>query len=262
MHQLNRSAPLRRSAVLACLLGALPLSLAAQVRRPDPLPESRRAATAGVPKRRTEVFLAAGTQALNAANATTSPMLIASAGFRRQISPTWLMLGGVVDYGSTTIDGQFFPYERRLIGDTTQFTAVGGSATMFAARLTADAMRPFGDSKRLRVGGGINVGVYSINPTPAAGADAGRFVAPTFGLSVRGEADLTRRLGTSVGLGLTRFTGFEREKLRPSDPTLADPVFQTPFIEPPPPESSFNGVRLVVGLTYRLGVKNVARGKK
>jgi len=262
MHQLNRSATLRRSAVLACLLGALPLSLSAQVRRPDPLPESRRAATAGVPKRRTEVFIAAGTQGLNAANATKSPMLIASGGFRRQFSPQWLVLGGVVDYGSTTIDGQFFPYERRLIGDTTQFTAVGGSARMFAARLTADAMRPFGDSKRLRVGGGVNLGLYSMNTSPAAGADADRFVAPTFGLSVQGEADLTRRLGTSVSLGLTRFTGFEREKLRPSDPTLADPVFQTPFIEPPPPESSFSGVRFVLGLTYRLGVKNVAGGKK
>jgi len=262
MHQLNCSAPLCRSAVLACLLAALPLSLSAQVRRPDPLPESRRAATAGVPKRRTEVFLAAGTQGLNAANATKSPMLIASAGFHRQFSPEWLVLGGGVNYDKKTIKGQFFPYKRRLIGDNNQFTAVGGSATMFAARLTADVMRPFGDSKRLRVGGGLNLGLYSMNTSPAAGAEAGRFVAPTFGLSVRGEADLTRRLGASVSFGLTQFTGFDRDKLRPSDPALADPVLQTPFVQPPPAVSSFRGARFVVGLTYRLGVKNVARGKK
>jgi len=262
MHQLNRSGRLRRSALLACLTGALPVSLCAQVRRPDPLPPGQRAASAGIPKRRTEIFLMGGTQGLSAANATTSSILIAGAGFRAQLAPKWLFVGATADIGRTTIDGQFFPYEKRLIGDTTQFSAVDGSATMFSARLTADAIVSVGDSKRLRYGGGFNVGMYGMNPTPAAGDQAGQFIAPTFGLSALGEADITRRIGATASLGFTQFTGFDREKLRPSNPALAEPVFVTPFSAPPAAAKSFRGIRLIVGLTYRLGVKSVPGGKK
>lgn len=258
----TRSGLLRRSALTACLLGALPLSLIAQIRRPDPIPVGRGGPKAGVPKTRTELFITVGTQALSADNATASSMPLGAIGFRKQFRQDWLFLGGMVDAGSTTIDGDFFPYERRAVGDTTQFVSVDGSARMFAARLTADAILPLGESKRFRYGGGVNVGMYAVQPSPAAGADAGSFIAPTFGFSGMGAADLTSRFGAMASIAITQFMGFDREKLRPSDPALADPVFETPFTLPPAAKESFGGVRLMVGLTYRLGVKTVTGGKK
>lgn len=256
------SGSLRRIALAACLLCALPPSLTAQIRRPDPMPAGRSAAKAGVPKRRTELMLGAGTQGLSSANATKSSMVIGTAGFRRQLSPAWLHLGGTVDLGGTSIDGEYFPYERRAVGDTTRFFSVGGKATIYAARVTADAIIPFGESTRIRYGGGVNAGMYAVMPSPAAGADAGRFIAPTFGISALGAADITRRFGATATLSLNQFLGFDREKLRPSDPVLADPVFTTPFTPAPEAKKSFGGVRIVIGLTYRLGVKNVAGGKQ
>ncbi len=261
MPLLIRSASLRHTALLACVAGALPLALSAQVRRPDPVPAGRRAAV-GVPARRTEIIVGAGTVALDPANATKSSMLIGSVGLRRQYKPVWLMLGGAVDFGRTTIDGEYFPYEKRLVGDTTQFVSVDGNATMFAARLTADALTIVGDSKKYRAGGGISAGVYAMMPSPAGGEGAGSFVAPTFGISGTAAADLTRRLGATATLGFTQFVGFDRDKLRPSDPAKEDPVFTTPFVAPPDAVKSFGGLRLVVGLTYRLGVKPVSGGTK
>lgn len=263
MHHLNRSGSLRRTALTACLLGALPLSLTAQIRRPAPVPSGRTATKPGVPKRRAEFFAGVGTQGLSSANATKSSMLMGTAGYRRQYSSyEWLHVGGMVDIGGTSIDGEYFPFERRAVGDTTQFFSVGGKATMFAARLTADAIVPLGESKRIRYGGGVNLGMYAMMPTPAAGADAGTFVAPTFGFTVLGAADVTPRLGATASVSLNQFMGFDRDKLRPSDPALADPVFTTPFTPVPDAKKSFSGARLMVGLTYRLGVKNVAGGKK
>jgi len=253
---------LRRSAFTACLLGALPLSLIAQIRRPDPIPPGRSAIKAGVPKRRTELFIAIGAQGLSADNATQSSMPIAALGFRKQLAPEWLFLGGIVDMGRTTIDGEFFPYERRATGDTTQFVSVDGNATIVVARLTADAITAVGESKRFRYGGGMNIGVYSVQPSPAAGADAGSFIAPTFGLSGMGAADLTRRIGAMASIAFTQFAAFDREKLRPSDPLRADPVFETPFTPPPEAKKSFGGLRFTIGLTYRLGVKTVTGGTK
>ena len=261
MPHLNRRGSVRRSALLACLLGALPLSLAAQVRRPDPLPGQRRAA-AGVPSRRTEIIIGAGTVALDPANATMSSMLIGSIGLRRQFKPAWLMLGGAIDVGRTTIDGEYFPYEKRQVSDTTQFVSVDGNATMVAGRLTVDALTVVGDSRKYRAGGGISAGMYAMMPSPAGGAGAGTFVAPTFGISGHVAADLTRRLGATATLGFTQFLNFDRDKMRPSDPAREDPVFTTPFTPPPEAVKSVGGLRFVVGLTYRLGVKPVSGGTK
>jgi hypothetical protein len=258
----TRSGLLRRSALTLCLLGALPLSVLAQIRRPEPVPVGRGGPKAAVPKTRTELFIMAGTQGLSADNATGSSMPIGVIGFRKQVRYDWLFLGGMADAGQTTIDGDLFPYERRAIGDTTQFVSVDGSATMVAARLTAEAMLPAGESERFRYGGGLNVGVYSVQPSPAAGADAGSFIAPTFGLSAMGAVDITSRFGAMASIAFTQFLGFDREKLRPSDPALAAPVFETPFTPPPAAKESFGGVRLMVGLTYRLGVKSVTGGTK
>ena len=119
-----------------------------------------------------------------------------------------------------------------------------------------------GESKRFRYGGGLNVGMYSVQPSPAAGADSGSFIAPTVGVSAMGAVDITSRFGALASITMTQFLGFDREKLRPSDPALADPVFETPFTPPPVAKESFGGVRLTVGLTYRLGVKTVTGGAK
>lgn len=242
----------------AFLFGALPLALAAQVRRPDSAPV-RPGATIK-PKHRTELIIGGGTVALNKVNATQASAVIASVGFRRQLSPAWLNVGAVFDYGGTSIDGEYFPYEKRVTGDTTLFTAVGGKATILAGRLTVDAMFPLDEEKRFSAGIGANVGMYSVTPTPAGGAGAGSFVAPTFGFAVTGLADITSRLGLTATAGYNQFTGFDRDKLRPSNPALEDPVFLTPLLEPPAPVKSVGGIRATVGLTYRFGVKTFSRG--
>jgi hypothetical protein len=167
-----------------------------------------------------------------------------------------------VDVGSTGVDGNFFPYEKRPIGDTLQYFVVDGSARMVSGRATADVLFPLDEEERYRAGVGANAGVYSMLPTPAAGADAGTFIAPTFGASFIVTADLTRRIGATASLGFVQFTGFDREKIRPSDPALADPVFNTPLVPAPAAVTSFGGVRLIVGLSYRLGVTRVAGVRK
>lgn len=257
MHSLNRDGWLRRSTRVALLLGALPLSLVAQVRRPDPAPVGPRAA-GKAPRQRTEILVGGGTVSLNTANATKSTMPVASLGFRRQISPEWLFLGASVDLGRSAIDGTFFPYEKRAIGDTIQYLVVDGSAMMFAGRVSADVLWPIDEAEKYRAGVGGNGGVYAMFPSGAGSS----FVAPTFGASFVGEADLTSRIGVAANLGFTQFTNFDREKLRPSDPALADPVFRTPLITPPDGVKSFGGARLIISLTYRLGVKKTTGGKK
>jgi hypothetical protein len=261
MPSTHRSGWLRRSTLVGVLLGALPLTLLAQVRRPDPVPTAGKRPGAAA-KRRTEILVGGGFVNLDEANATKAMMLIGSAGIRRQLSPEWLYVGGSVDLGRTTIDGAFFPFEKRPVGDTLQYVSVDGSAMMVAGRVTADVLFPLDEAERFQAGFGVNGGMYSMLPSPAAGADAGSFVAPTFGASFVGQADLTPRFGLAASLGFTQFTGFDREKLRPSDPALADPVFQTPLVPPPAAVKSFGGARLVISLTYRLGVKKTSGGRK
>lgn len=258
MLPLNRRGRLRRSALAALLLGALPLSLLAQIRRPDPAPAGPRAAGGKAPKHRTDILIGGGVINLNKANATEATMVVGSIGFRRQIAPEWLYLGASVDLGRTSIDGTFFPYEKRAIADTIQYLVVNGSAMMLAGRVTADVLWPLDDAKKYRAGVGGNGGVYAMFPSPAGGS----FVAPTFGASVVGQADLTPRFGLAASVGFTQFMNFDREKLRPSDPALADPVFRTPLVLPAEGVKSFGGMRLIVSMTYRLGVKKIPGGKK
>ncbi len=257
----NRSGWLRRGAIVALVSSALPLSLIAQVRRPDPVPAGARAG-GSVPKRRSELLLGIGYENLEKANGTGSALPVLSLGYRRQYRPEWLMLGGGVDVGRTTINGEYFPYERRPLADSSQFVAVNGSATIVTGRLTADALKPLGEDERYFIGAGVHVGMYAAMPSPAGGAGAGSFVAPTFGASFIGRADITKRFGAMGSIGFVQFTGFDREKLRPSDPALEDKVFTTPFISPPPAARSFGSARVVVGVTYRLGVKPAARSTR
>jgi hypothetical protein len=248
---------LHRSARMALLVGAIPLSLIAQVRRPDPVPAGPRA-NASMPKKRAELLIGAGTVGLSEANGTKKSMPVASVGFRHQFKPEWLYLGAMVDVGRTSINGEFFPYERRQIGDTVQFVAVSGNSTMIAGRFTADVLWPLDENERFRAGVGANVGVYGMLPSGAGST----IVAPTFGAAFVGEGDITARIGFMASLGFSQMTGFDRDKLRPSDPALADPVFTTPFVAPPPAEKSFGGPRIVIGLTYRLGVKKTPRSTR
>ncbi len=253
----NRGGWLRRSNLATLLVAALPLSLIAQVRRPDPVPAGPRS-SGKLPRHRTEMRIGGGSISLDKANATAATLFIASAGFRRQIAPEWLSIGASVDVGRTAVDGNFFPYEKRPNGDTLQYVAVDGNATMLAGRVTADGLWPVGESGRYRAGVGGNAGVYAMLPSGAGGS----LVAPTFGASVLGQADLTSRFGIAADLGFTQFTNFDREKLRPSDPALADPVFRTPLVTPVDGVKSFGGARLTVSLTYRFGVKKTPGGTK
>jgi hypothetical protein len=257
----HRSGSLRRSAITAMLLGALPLSLPAQVRRPDPVPSGPRAA-AKAQKHRTDILKGGGFINLDEANATKAMMFVGSTGFRRQFSPRWLYLGAAIDLGHTSIDGEFFPYEKRPVGDSIQYVVVDGSAVMAAGRVTVEALFPLDDAERFRAGLGGNAGMYAMFPKPAAGSGAGSFVAPTFGAAFVGQADLTEKFGIAASLGFTQFTNFDREKLRPSDPALADPVFLTPLVPPPAAVKSFGGARVIISMSYRLGVKKTTGGKK
>jgi hypothetical protein len=262
MISLTQSGRSHRRAVIALMLSALPLSLTAQVRRPDPVPANGSRASGATPKTRTEFLIGGGTIGLNEANATKGSMPILSAGFRTQFMKEWLFIGGVVDAGRTSVNGEFFPYERRPDGDSVQFFAVGGNATMIAGRVTADVLWPLDEAEKYRAGFGLNLGMYAMMPSPAGGEGAGTIVAPTFGAGFVGAGDITAKFGFMASLGFTQFTGFDRDKLRPSDPALADPVFTTPFVAPPDGVKSFGGPRLVVGLTYRLGVKKSPTTRK
>ena len=247
---------MRQGALVALLASALPLSLIAQIRRPDPVPSGPGRGRASVPTRRTELFVGVGTVALNEANATSRSVPLLSLGFRKQFSPEWFHVAGAVDVGTTKVDGQFFPYEKRPVGDSLQFFAVDGNATMFAGRVSADALFPVDEAEKYRFGGSVNLGVYAMMPTPAGGANAGTFLAPTFGLALIGQGDITKRIGVAGSVGVTQFFNFDRDKLRPSDSSLEDPAFVTPFQTPVDGVKRFGGARLVLGLTYRLGVKS------
>lgn len=196
---------------------------------------------------------------LSADNATKSSMPMLSAGYRRQLSPDWLHVGGAVDLGKTTVDGEYFPYEKRPVGDSLRFFAVDGSATMVALRGTADAIFPMNEAGNARLGGGISAGVYAMMPSGAGGST---FAAPTFGGQLVGEYDLTPKWALNASVGFVNFTGFDRDKLRPSDPAKGDAVFLTPLVPPPDAKKSFGGTRAVLGVAYRFGVKTVRRSAR
>ena len=140
-----------------------------------------------------------------------------------------------------------------------QYVVVDGNATMLAGRFTADALWPLGESEQVS----RRLRCECRRVCHAAIAWWQRtFVAPTFGASFIGQADITPRIGIAANLGFTQFTGFDRDKLRPSDPALADPVFLTPLVPPPAAEKSFGGIRAVFSVTYRLGVKKSTGGRK
>lgn len=264
MHLPKQSGWLRQSACAALLLGALPLAAIAQVRRPAPTTPSAPGSKASrtVPKQRSEFYIGGSYTTLDTANATDGKIPMLLVGYRRQFRPEWLFLGGSLEVGRTAIDGQFFPYEKRRAGDSVQFVAVDGSASMIAGRFTADAMFPIGDEKRFFAGGGVNAGLYAVLPSPANGEGSGLFVAPTFGASLIGRADLTKRFGATASLGYTQFSGFDRAKIRTSDPLLEDPVFPTPFAPVPAAAKSFGGIQFAVALTYRLGVTTAPRSTR
>ena len=247
-----------------CLLGALPLAAVAQVRRPPPTTPSGPGGNASraVPKQRSELIIGGSYSTLDTANATDGKLPMLLVGYRRQFRPDWLSLGGTLEIGRTAIDGQFFPYERRRAGDSVQFVAVDGSANIVAARLNADAMFPLGEDERFFGGIGVNGGLYAVMPSPASGAGSGMFVAPTFGAAAVGRTDFTKRFGAMASFGYSWFTGFDRAKIRTSDPALEDPVFPTPFAPVPEAVKSIAGVRVTVALTYRLGVKTAPRSTR
>ena len=241
---------------MAFLIGALPLSLIAQVRRPDPAPTNPRTAAASS-KRRSELLIGGGIVNQNEANATKASIPAVFFGFRRQVSPEWLSLGATIDIGSTTVNGAFFPYEKRPVGDSVQFVQVDGRATLIALRINVDGLVPLDEDGKFRAGASANVGAYAMMPSPAGGSGSGTFVAPTVGGALIGEAEITPRFGLTASIGFTQFLSFDRAKLRPSDPALEDAVFPTPFVAPPPANKSFGGARLLVGITYRLGLKKL-----
>ncbi|MCC7053864.1 MAG: hypothetical protein IT355_11440 [Gemmatimonadaceae bacterium] len=252
---------MRQSALVALLAGALPLSLLAQVRRPDTAPAGgARRTRSSVPVRRTELSFGIGTSRFEAANATSSSLPMLTLGLRRQFSPEWLHVGATVDAGTTKVNGAYFPYENRPVGDSLQFVAVGGTATMIAGRLSLDAIKDMDDDRKYRAGVSLNGGLYAMLPSPAGGANAGTFVAPTYGIAVIGMAELTKRLGATASFGIAQFMNFDRDKIRPSDPALEDPAFVTPFTRPPAAVKNFGGPRMTIGLTYRLGVKRAPAG--
>jgi hypothetical protein len=250
-----------RYAALTALAIGLPLGLSAQVRRPDPVSGAGQSSARRASKHRTEYLASLGTTGLSRANAMEPTMITGSVGLRRQFSPEWLYLGGTLDFGSTNINGESFPYERRAEGDSSRFFAVGGRANIVSARATADILWDAGEDEKFRIGVGGNAGVYAVMPTPARGEGAGSFVAPTFGVALVGEYDITRRVAIAANLGFIQFTNFDRDKLRPSASSGEDPVFGTPFQQPSEAEKSFGGARLLIGLSYRLGVPKRRSGR-
>jgi hypothetical protein len=264
MHSLKSSGWLCRGAVLAVLAGGMPLSsLSAQIRRPDPVPGGgpRASGRARLPKRRTEMLFTGGSIGLSKDNATASSAISGSVGFRRQMSIEWLSLGGVVDFGSTKVDGQYFPYEKRADGDSLFFVAVNGNAGIVSARFTANAMTSIDEAEKTRAGISLSGGMYGALPSPSGGSKAGTFIAPVVGASIEGQRDLTSRLGVTASVGLLQFFGFDRDKIRPSSSALEDAVFVTPFGTPPVAKKSFGGLRLMAGFTYRLGVQKPRSAK-
>jgi hypothetical protein len=241
---------LRRYACLAVLCAMAPVSLLAQVRTPDPVTPGTRATSRNA--KRTELLIGGGVIGLKSENATKSSVPIGSIAFRKQFSPEWLYLGATADVGRTPVDGSFFPYERRPFGDTTRFVQVNGNASVISVRANADGLWPLNEDETFRAGLGLTAGAYGV----------GSLVAPQFGANAHAQRDLTRRLSVTALVSYLQFISFDREKIRPSDPALAEPVFRTPLNAVPDPEKSFSSTRFTIGIAYRLGVKTVRRGAR
>ncbi len=241
---------------LAAVFLALPaVTAVAQVRSPDRAARVRRT----VPERRTELTVGIGRQRLEPQNAL-STATIASIALRRQFRPEWLYLGARADLGSTDVDGAFFAPERRTVGDTTRFVLVGQSARWTALWATADILVDLDENYRYRTGLSTGIGLYGILPSRSPAPGTGNQFGPAAKIGFLGAADITRRLGVEAGIDGAFFFGVDRERLRGSDPALADPNLTGPAGRVPPPKDGVNGtLRLHVGLTWRFGTRRRER---
>lgn len=247
--------PRRGRLVLAAVLCLAPLaSAAAQVRAPERVARARRS----VPERRTEFLLGIGRQQNEARNAFSSATIL-SAGLRKQMRTEWLYLGGRVDLGRGTVDGGFFPYERATRGDTTRYVAVGQSATWTALWATADLLFPFDDDDKYRTGFTFALGGYGVLPARSPAPGTGAFFGPAAQFGFTGAVDITKRLGVEGGIGATYALGWDRDRLRASDPARGDPVLSTPIFPLPEAQRNVAALRFHVGMSYRFGVRRLDR---
>ncbi|MCU0619007.1 MAG: hypothetical protein MUF40_03755 [Gemmatimonadaceae bacterium] len=246
-----------RLALAAVLLAAPVVTAAAQVRTVDRASRVRRS----VPERRSEMIVAVGRQQFPAENALASATIL-TLGYRRQLSPYWLNVGGRVDVGSSDVEGRFFPYERSTTGDTTRYVAVNQAARLVNAQATADFLFAFDDDDKYRTGFGLGLGVYSLLPARSPAPGTGAIIGPSLRFGFMGDAQLTKRIGATAGIDASAFFNFDRARLRASDPARGDPVLNTP-IEPiyraVEERTPFAALRFHVGFTYRFGVRRIER---
>jgi hypothetical protein len=240
-----------RLALAAVTLAVPAATLVAQVRAPDRAQRVRRT----IPERRTEFSLSVGRQQQDAQNALASTT-ITSLAVRRQLRTEWLVVGARADIGSAEIDGRLFPYERRTVGDTTRYVAVGQSATWTALWATADFLFSVDEDDRYRSGVSTGVGMFGLLPARSPAPGTGNQFGPAAKVGFLGIAELTRRVGVEAGVDATAFFGIDRDKLRASDPALVDPNLATPLGGAPEKKDGVSAaLRFHVGLTYRFGVR-------
>lgn len=242
---------------LAAFLLALPVaSAAAQVREADRVPRVRRI----TPERRTELLVGIGRQQNEPERNALSTATILTVAYRKQLkAPDWLYLGGRLDLGRADVDGRFFPYERATTGDTTRYVAVGQSATWSALFATADFIFPFDDDEKYRSGFSVGLGGYGVLPARSPAPNTGSIFGPAAHFGFTGTADITRRWGVDGGIGATFLWGWDRDRLRASDPARGDPVLNTPLGVLPEEKSNVAAIRFHVGMSYRFGVRRIER---
>lgn len=247
----------RGRVALAAFLLALPVAVAtAQVREPDRVPRNRRI----TPERRTELMVGIGRQQNEPQRNAMSTATILTVAYRRQLgTPDWLYLGGRADLGRADVDGRFFPYERATTGDTTRYVAVGQAATWTALWATADFIFPFDDDERYRSGFNVSLGGYGVLPARSPAPGTGSFFGPAAHFGFIGNADITKRLGVDAGIGAAFLWGWDRDRLRASDPARGDPVLTTPLGALPEQKGNVAAMRFHVGMSYRFGVRRIER---
>lgn len=242
---------------LAAFLLALPVAAAtAQVRAPDRVPRVRRI----TPERRTELLVGVGRQQNQPDRNAMSTATILTVAYRRQLrTPDWLYVGGRADIGRADVEGAFFPYERATNGDTTRYVAVGQAATWSALWATADFIFPFDDDEKYRSGFNFSIGGYGVLPARSPAPGTGSFFGPALHFGFIGNADITKRLGVDAGIGATYMWGFDRDRLRASDPARGDPVLNTPLGALPDARRNVAAMRFHLGMSYRFGVRRIER---